>query len=67
MPHGFRKYDDLWSSKRFDELLLLLINWALERTVSSLDQGFHVERKHEEKAQENRVQSPPYVTRYPRK
>jgi len=68
MPHGFRKYDDLWSSKRFDELFLLLINWALDRTVSSIDVGFHIEQEEikepEKKSQENRMQEPPYRTRY---
>ncbi|KAB5581167.1 Alpha/Beta hydrolase protein, partial [Coniochaeta sp. 2T2.1] len=43
MPHAFRKYDDLWSSKRFDAVFLLLINWALNRTISSSDVGFYVE------------------------
>jgi hypothetical protein len=68
MPHGFRKYDDLWSSKRFDELFLLLINWALDRTVSSIDVGFHIEQQElneaEKKSQENRMQDPPYKTRH---
>ncbi len=68
MPHGFRKYDDLWSSKRFDELFLLLINWALDRTVSSIDVGFHVEQQEvnelEKKSTECRIQEPPYTTRH---
>ncbi|KAB5514913.1 Alpha/Beta hydrolase protein [Coniochaeta sp. 2T2.1] len=58
MPHAFRKYDDLWSSKRFDDVLLLLINWALNRTISSMDVGFHVELLREQpqkQAQENRI------------
>lgn len=44
MPHEFWRHEHLWSSKRFHELFLLLINWALDRTVSSADEGFHVER-----------------------
>ncbi|OIW25377.1 hypothetical protein CONLIGDRAFT_91432 [Coniochaeta ligniaria NRRL 30616] len=68
MPHGFRKFDDLWSSQRFDELLLLLMNWALGRTISSIDVGFHVEQQemHEREAKSlvSRVQSPPYDTRH---
>lgn len=67
MPRGFRKYDELWSSRRFDELLLLLVNWALDRTLSSSDVGFHVEQpeiaEREAKSQESRVQEPPYTTR----
>jgi hypothetical protein len=45
MPHDFRSFDNLWSSKRFDELFLLLINWALDRTVSSSDEGFQMSTK----------------------
>lgn len=67
MPRGFRKHDELWSSRRFDELLLLLVNWALDRTVSSSDVGFHVEQpelaEREAKSQESRIQDPPYKTR----
>jgi hypothetical protein len=68
MPHDFRKYSDLWSSKRFDELFLLLINWALDRTVSSIDHGFHVEQQEDDQpgkqSQESRHQEPPFETRY---
>jgi hypothetical protein len=67
MPHSFRKYDELPSSKRFDELFLLLTNWALDRTVSSQDTGFHVEHpadSSQRKSQENNMQKPPYETRY---
>ncbi|KAH8910565.1 hypothetical protein BR93DRAFT_274710 [Coniochaeta sp. PMI_546] len=67
MPHAFRKYDDLWSSKRFDEVLLLLINWALDRTVSSMDVGFHVEqlrKKPQMQGQETRIQNAPFETRF---
>ena len=69
MPHGFRKYDDLWSSKRFDELFLLLINWALDRTVSSTDTRAHIENRElahpsDKKSQESRMQDPPFATRY---
>lgn len=67
MPHSFRSYDDLWSSKRFDELSLLLTNWALDRTVSSIDEGFHVERQDcVESGKKNRqhtAEDPPYITR----
>ncbi|KAB5566720.1 Alpha/Beta hydrolase protein [Coniochaeta sp. 2T2.1] len=69
MPHGFRKYDDLWSSKRFDELFLLLINWALDRTVSSVDTRAHIEQRElanppGKMSQESRMQEPPFSTRY---
>jgi hypothetical protein len=67
MPHAFRKYDDLWSSKRFDEVFLLLINWALDRTVSSMDVGFHVEQCREKppkQTQENQIRNAPLETRF---
>lgn len=45
MPHAFRRYGELWSSQRFDQVLMLLINWALDRTASADDTGVHIEEQ----------------------
>jgi hypothetical protein len=57
MPHAFRRYGELWSSQRFDQVLMLLINWALDRTASADDTGVHIEE------QEDRQKHNPQFTR----
>jgi hypothetical protein len=66
MPRDFHKFDDLWASKRFDDLCLLLINWALGRTVSFMDEGFHVEKRPDcSEKRRKPAGSPPYPAPYP--
>lgn len=58
MPHAFRRYADLWASKRFDQVLCVLINWALERTMSMDDFGFHIEQRPDEQSQQEDKKQP---------
>jgi hypothetical protein len=56
MPHAFRRYPELWSSKRFDQVLMLLINWCLERVASMDDYGVHLEAKAPDNTEQDKMQ-----------
>ncbi|RKU49151.1 hypothetical protein DL546_008288 [Coniochaeta pulveracea] len=55
MPHAFRRYPELWSSQRFDQILMLLVNWCLERAASMDDYGVHMEMRQTKGSEEDEI------------
>jgi hypothetical protein len=56
MPHAFRRYPELWSSQRFDQVLMLLVNWCLERAASMDDYGVHIEVRQTKDTEKDKLQ-----------